>query len=580
MDQINIGPLPAPEPRMSVSDPTLADVMAIVAADPNITTSQRRDRLCAVRSLARILGEDPRRLPAVPSALALRYRTVVPAAHGITTARWGNIRSRTLAAIAQAGLPVMRGRSATELSSEWRQLELALPTPAARAGLSRFIRYCDERQIAPATVTDDVFLRFREALMTTSTNRSPHRVHRTAAVHWNRAAASVPSWPPITVSVPRHDRFYSYEWSAFPESFRADVELFLANCGSTNPFDDDYRRPLRAGTINLRRRQLRQAASLLVTGGVPISKIIGLATLVDPQHARIILKQLHARARENSVQVQGVALLLKVIAEHHVKASDVLVAKLRGFARNVAPRVRGMTQKNRERLRQFDDPRNIQRLLDLPRRVFRELGRGRPSSPEAAQRVMYALATELLLAAPMRLANLVGLDRGRHILTHGSRQQDVMRLVVPAGETKTGEPYELPIAPDTAALLETYIDRVRSCITTEPTRLLFPNHRGDRRSDAAFARGLTTFVRRETGLVMNPHLFRHVAVTLYLLHHPDDVETARRLLGHRSVTTTMRFYAGVKAELYYLRYDAFLRELRGASVAPSRGARLGGAGRR
>ncbi len=42
---------------------------------------------------------------------------------------------------------------------------------------------------------------------------------------------------------------------------------------------------------------------------------------------------------------------------------------------------------------------------------------------------------------------------------------------------------------------------------------------------------------------VNPHLYRHISAFFYLQAHPGDYETVRRLLGHRSVDTTMNFYA-------------------------------------
>ena len=48
---------------------------------------------------------------------------------------------------------------------------------------------------------------------------------------------------------------------------------------------------------------------------------------------------------------------------------------------------------------------------------------------------------------------------------------------------------------------------------------------------------------RYTGLIFHPHLFRHIAAFLYLQTHQGDYETPRRLLGHKSIETTITFYA-------------------------------------
>ena len=69
---------------------------------------------------------------------------------------------------------------------------------------------------------------------------------------------------------------------------------------------------------------------------------------------------------------------------------------------------------------------------------------------------------------------------------------------------------------------------------------------------------------------MNVHMFRHLAATLHLKMHPDDLETARRILGHKSLATTMRFYAEMKTAVAFQRYDGMIAALRDRGrVGPS-----------
>jgi integrase len=48
------------------------------------------------------------------------------------------------------------------------------------------------------------------------------------------------------------------------------------------------------------------------------------------------------------------------------------------------------------------------------------------------------------------------------------------------------------------------------------------------------------------GLRITVHQFRHAAAAIYLKHRPGDYETVRRLLGHRDIQTTIRFYCGLE----------------------------------
>ena len=161
-------------------DATLADVMDVVTRDPSITTTQRSDWLCALRRLAKLLNKDPRLIPAAPDALRDAFQSIVPAAFGMTDRRLGTIRSRCLSGLRQAGIEVMRGRSSTMLSTAWQQFEQTLPDQRAKAGLSRFMRFCTEHGITPEQVDDTVFDRFRATLQTQSLAKSPHALHRTA----------------------------------------------------------------------------------------------------------------------------------------------------------------------------------------------------------------------------------------------------------------------------------------------------------------------------------------------------------------------------------------------------------------
>jgi hypothetical protein len=269
--------------------------MEFVTADPSVTIARRRDRLCAMRVLSRILGKDSRLIPASPAPLRLAFRTVVPAAHGISVSRWGNIRSRTLAALAQAGISMMPGRSTTTLTSAWADLASALPTPRTKFGLSRFMRFCINHSIRPEDVDDTIFARFRVALQTDSVVTTPHRVHRTACDQWNKAAQTVPSWPAARVRLPHSERRYSFDWSDFPASFVSDVEAFLGRSAGSDPFADDYVRPQRPSTIHLQRAQIRQMASLLVHSGVPVEQVTRLSMLSEPAAAKTILMAGHKR---------------------------------------------------------------------------------------------------------------------------------------------------------------------------------------------------------------------------------------------------------------------------------------------
>lgn len=70
--------------------------------------------------------------------------------------------------------------------------------------------------------------------------------------------------------------------------------------------------------------------------------------------------------------------------------------------RRLKPKQTGMTAKNRARLRQFDDTRNLARLLHVPSDLLQEARTGKMSPRRSALLVEVGLAIELLLPIPLR----------------------------------------------------------------------------------------------------------------------------------------------------------------------------------
>jgi site-specific recombinase XerD len=75
---------------------------------------------------------------------------------------------------------------------------------------------------------------------------------------------------------------------------------------------------------------------------------------------------------------------------------------------------------------------------------------------------------------------------------------------------------------------------------------LFPGEGGQPKNTLLFGQQITARIQKATGLRVTPHQFRHAAAAIYLKHRPGDYETVRRLLGHRDIQTTTRFYCGLQ----------------------------------
>jgi integrase len=328
--------------------------------------------------------------------------------------------------------------------------------------------------------------------------------------------------------------------------------------GNPDVFSESYCKPIAPLTVRNRRRGILMAATALVRSGVPIQHITGLDVLVEFEHARDLLRYLYDRAgKKPTDQIYQIANLLKTIAQHYLQQPDAPIDKLRRQCKALKPMSEGFTEKNRRCLRQFADLNKLISLLTLSERVIAQVGRSRERRRRDAVRVALAIAAAILLNIPLRAANLAGLRLDRHLQFVGDRAF----LRISPDETKNAVAIEAEIPPRLAGQLDIYVKRYRPHLIGAPTPWLFPGEAGARRPSGSFGQQISDFVAREAGVVMTPHQFRHLAAKLYLDQHQDGCETVRRLLGHKSLETTMRYYRELETVLAGKRYAALLEEL-------------------
>jgi integrase len=213
-----------------------------------------------------------------------------------------------------------------------------------------------------------------------------------------------------------------------------------------------------------------------------------------------------------------------------------------------------MTAKNRERLRQFDVPANLDALLALPDRAFCETEKGGAAGPQEALHMMLAVAVELLTVTTLRMKNLAALDIDRHLIKVRRNGQVEYRIVIPAAEMKTDAPFEMTVPQMSLPLLAAYLNTHRRRLATDPGPHLFPGRKGAR-SPSALGRAISAFIKRETGLTMHPHLFRALGTRIHLERRPHAIEEMRRVLGHRSSATTIEAYTDFSTAQAFREYD-------------------------
>jgi integrase len=290
--------------------------------------------------------------------------------------------------------------------------------------------------------------------------------------------------------------------------------------------------------------------------------------LVEPANARRALEHLYERAgKQKTTQLNNQARVLVKLAQVWVKAPEGQLKALRKLDTDTRIARSGLTDKNLDRLAQFALRSNEDLLLQLPGKVLKS-AEATPKDVDQARRVMYAMAVELLTMAPIRIKNLTELDLDERLTVVRRGGEEALFIRIDRDEVKNGRPIRIPLPDSTARRLNVYLKKYRPLLCDGPSRALFPGKGGAIRNPSGFGQAISKFILRETGLVMNPHLFRHLAAKLVLERRPEAIEIVRRLLGHKSVATTLKFYAELKQEIAFREYDAMIADLLAALEAP------------
>jgi integrase len=528
---------------MSVVQPsrkTLADLILLIQ-QANLSPIQKRDQISAVRTVARFLGAMPEDIEVDPAGLRRRLERMAPAAAGLSKGRWNNVRSLFGKALALAR-PMLPGRTTAPLLPEWEELFATLARNRA-AGLVALARHLGMKGVRPADVTLADLEGYRDAIHNDRLRAKPEQTWDTIIWTWNACRREIASWPDFEIPRAVRREVFARPWSDFPASLKSDVDAFLVRLSGADLSEDGPARPARAATLKTREYQLRLAASALVLKGVDPGSIRCVGDIVALDHYKLILRFLLDRhAGQTSPQVSQMAGFLKGVAKHWAKAEDLVLLQMQKVASRLSIGFRGLTKKNRERLRPFDDPGTVATFLGLPERIRREVEKDRRAPKRKAIDAQMAAAIAILRAVPLRLWNLSKIDMRKNLIARGNR----VYLVISEGDTKNGEPIDFELPQATVEIVAWYIREYRPYLLRAATDALFPGEGSGPKAAYGLGPQIKAAVFRFTGLKVNPHLFRHAGAKIFLDRRPGQYEVVRQVLRHRSIETTTSFYAGAE----------------------------------
>ena len=543
---------------------TLADLIPLIE-NANLSPIQKRDQISAVRTLARLLGAELRDIAADAAKLRRRMEAIAPEALGLSKARWTNIRSLVGKALAQAR-PMQPGRRIAPLLPAWEALFASLDRNRATRLLA-LVRQLSVDGVGPAGVSLQDLEAYREAIHIDRLRAKPEKTWDAIVWTWNACRREVDGWP--VIEIPREIRreVYVRAWSNFPASLKVDVDAFLVRLSGADLSEDGPARPARPATLKTREYQLRVAGSALVYKGVDPSAIRSVADLVTIDNFKMILRFLLDRHEgKTSPQISQIATFLKGVARHWAKVDDLVLLQMQKVASRVSTGQRGLTQRNRERLRPFDDPNTVATFLGLPERIRREVEKDPRATKLKSVDAQMAAAIAILQVTPIRLSNLAAIDMRKNLIARSKR----VYLVFGEGDTKNGEPIDFELPERTVDVVAWYIREYRSHLVRAPTDALFPGEGSGPKSAYGFGTQIKATVFRFTGLSVNSHLFRHAGAKMFLDQRPGQYEVVRQVLRHRSIQTTTSFYAGAETRSAGQHYAAVIDTLRARpSPAPS-----------
>jgi integrase len=220
----------------------------------------------------------------------------------------------------------------------------------------------------------------------------------------------------------------------------------------------------------------------------------------------------------------------------------------------------GLTPKNLALVRQVLTDGVWSEVVALPNILMQQARLAKDHAPiKAGVSAQLAVAVGMLTFAPIRLGNLGSIELDRNLIKPGGLRTPYW-LVFPHYDVKNRVDLNFQFDQPLTDLIDEYIEEFRPALLrgTNGSRL-FPGE-GGRPKTFLLRRQITERIQKAVGIWITPHQFRHAAAAIYLKHRPGDYETVRRLLGHRNIQTTIRFYCGLETIEATQQFGRLIRE--------------------
>jgi len=565
-----------PNPFADLTVISLATLKERVEEDRSVELLRRREICSAITTVAKWLNMPPEMIPAAMSYLRPRLGGLHPIQLGVSDRRIQNVRSLLLSAFRIAGISTKLAPYTAKMSPAWQQLwDLMEGDRYGRTELSRLFRYCSANGIVPSDLSDVISSDFLTALEAESLIKKPKVRHQSVCRVWNQQAGNHAGsgWPQIELTIPKYDnRLYGVDESLVSDAIKDDLAGYLAHLAGADLFGS-MSKPFRPKSVEIFRGHFWRYLSALHHSGVGIADVNALDELVVPAMFERALRWLYERnGKKTSKHIGEIAWAVRCYAVKYRTCDDETLAFYKRAIERLRVNTPGLSDKNRTAMAQFNDPKAVTRYVALPSTLWSKavaIGmtvEGRNKRKEAQLMVQAAVAIEIAMFAPIRIQNLSTIRLDQHISWNANR----LRLSFPAHEVKNDQALDFLLPVEASERIKRYINEWRSLFMPATNPHLFPGRNGKPKDQSALRNQMKKAIFDHTGLQMTPHQFRHAAAKLLLDAKPGHYEVVRKLLGHKTLTTTYAHYAGAETDAAIELYDDIILQLR--RPAPVRSA--------
>ena len=546
------------------ADPSLisfAELQQQVWLNDKLSYPRRREIASAINTVATWFKLPLDMIPASTSFLRDRFKHVHPAHVNVSKRRIQNVRSLIMAAFRAEGITTKLAPYMTPMAPAWKKLwKIIDGSIYYRTELSRLFRYCSNQGINPDDLNDDISAAYLDALETEALVTKPRTRHQSVCRVWNKCADLYheKGWPKITLTVPRYEeRLYSIGKELVSDGIKQDLDDYLNFLAGDDPFSA-HAKPFKPKSLEAVKGHFWRYLSALHYQGVDLNKVWKLEELVTRDMFTLGMRWFWDRNEgKTSKHIGEMAWSVRCYVVRHLGADEETTSFYADAMSRLRVNQQGLSDKNQAAMAQFDDPKVVESFVSLPPRLWDKAATMQKTAcsnritKKARLLVQASVAIEILMFAPMRLSNLQGLRLDEHISWQAGR----MRINIPRQEVKNDQALDFLLPESVCKRVMQYIDDWRPFLTTPANPYLFPGRNGKPKDSSALHNQIENTLWKEVGIRLTPHQFRHAAAKILLDAKPGHYEVIRKVLGHKSLTTTYSHYAGAETQAAISLYD-------------------------